>query len=912
MLSKLSVTPKLRSDQMNAKNLNANGFVLVYLALAMVVILGFVALAFDTARISLAASKHSAVAEAAALLAASTYMSAPPSVIRTEEDFNQRMQYVNQRIVNFMNDRLSELATNPGEHQIELDESGNPKNLHLYPGTYLSEAPDECPTDSRGAPWCSEICNSTFPCFVTYQFGRENFNYGVNGMRLVVESPTSTPVRMALGKVVGVPNKILRSSAVTYNAPRYFYALIDLSMSIASGNMSTWGRNRQLMSYRLAADAPCSTGTACVSCDPINNPTTCTSPVCNFAAGHDELWNSEFYFDNNLSDRNYSGIFLAKPTASWASLITASDSCFRLPQCIPLYGNTVLPTPDVPGTDYPPTTQGSPIRIAWHFIGNNRDNPNEFVGELPKRYFKSDYYCVTTPALKRAYMNGTTGQVEAGISTTPARKYLTEDPSKLIAGENLTVDDQYFGAEPYASVLRGLYIVIQRLKDQQIPGDRFGVMGFDQKLGFVKLSGSDILGSVTNLAALDDPGLNAILDAVSPSASATAADFGSTTAISRRFDLGLFPDELSPNTALPHAISNGMFHVMKTPGFKSANNYLLVFSDFLPTKGCKLTEKSPGSDPIDIDSPEMVACRQAFTNLNAGDMPGVPPKDFDGERFRRAIIDVDGEGLLLDKLHAEKIQPMFFSFNAIPGEYLYKHPNLPRCMTRQEVVSANIPVTSGGENMSAVDIRTQFRTFSLLSDPRVSWVGLSSRLARKAIAYGGDFVQLAPPCVPLNYKGFTGTGRGGRNEIVLRTKTRIDRLCADDPQAGGHAPINVPRFMLTDDPSRDSLRATYGVSIVKTNISNLPDLYNFQGLRLERPSNNFQSMGQVGWRGLFDYNWIGTQQGNLRKSLPPIDITIEGSLRCDYESRSISDQITDAVSRLFKGSTAIMVSDPTH
>ena len=914
---------------------NQRGAVFVYLAIISVMLITFLAVALDLARLNTAVTKSETATVAAAQLAVRTYLTSAPTVVSSESDHVAKMTIVSAKVKELFNDYLnSSGGTADGLVADDLS------NLSLIPGTYFATRPPEC-SSSRGPVWC-RLCpagraEDDYQCFIPFQWGR--FEYGVNSFRIALTSRSDSPLRFIFGKITGVDHEIFTVRSMAAQPARLFLFMLDTSESMIRATHPKFGREQAVYNVPLPVGESCVTGGSSYrsNCDMNGNSLElgeARGPCRNVDPAFDPIWYSDLYFNDPAwcDARNQSNA-CGSPTplprhgymCPWNDPIyrpdmdksferyTGSnwnDTCLSSPSWIPSFG--IAGNPDHWGAMswWPVNADRAPVNTNWAYIGDTRGVGSS--GLFPRRRFKSDYGCESVNLLTLSKLDNLSGKFVDSIDSIPARDYLVEDPNKVRVSDkkdpNYLEFKDYQGPQPLTDTLKALYRVWWELRAQRIPGDRMGIVTFNQRIGPTTLA--------VNLSPLSDPKLEIIMKAInSDLGQSSPTEIMNLARIGERFDLGLFPDDRFAGTALPTALATGLYHIKKTAGYKSAASYLIMMSDLLATHGCDLTAR--GSPSPALSDGELESCRTHASYIEDDDIRvvGLAPQDRNGERYRYAINDVVGDGLILDSIREAGVRPVFLVFNgAAGGEFLYKHPTLDRCATREETIASGKPLTPGGQGLSLQWIRREFNHADVVADPGTTFSLYSSVIARKAIAYGGDFVQLQRPCA---------LSEAEQPEI----DQRIENLCKKYG-GDGSVPLNLSDLTSGCDWIGEFARRPRGVNFISTYFNPTRersgnDFFSFAGgLHLRRVANTWCSKGILGGdqpmagtpndgcAALWDYNWVAKQ---FTTKLPPIDIVTRTDanfgavLRCDRESRGVEQQIVDTVSELFKPTAARIV-----
>ena len=908
----------------------------MYLAIISLMLITFIAVALDLARLNTAVTKSETATTAAAQLAVRTYLTTAPAVVTTESDHNTKMTAVTANVKQLLNDYLnSSGVTSDGLVADDLS------NLNLIPGTYFAIKPPEC-IDSRGPAWC-RLCPSgrsddDYQCFIPFEWGR--FVYGVNSFRISLTSRADSPLRFVFGKLTGVEYEIFTVRSMAAQPARLFLFMLDTSESMIRATHQKFGREQAVYNVPLPAGESCVTGGSSYrsNCDMNGNSLELgetRGPCKAVDQAFDSIWYSDLYFnDPSWCDaRNQSDACGGSPTplpkhgymCPWNDPIyrpTAdesfrryasynwNDTCLAAPNWIPNFGIAGIPDHWGNMSWYPQAADLAPVNLNWAYLGDTRGVGT--AGLFPRRRFKSDYRCESVNLLTLSKIDNLSGKFVDSIDSIPARDYLVEDPNKVrVLDKNdpnhLEFRD-YQGPQPLTDTLKALYRVWWELRAQRIPGDRMGIVTFNKRLGPTTLA--------VNLSPLSDPKLETIMKAINSDLSQSSpTEIMNLARIGERFDLGLFPDDRFAGTALPTALAVGLYHIKKTSGYKSATSYLIMMSDLLATHGCDLTAR--GAPSPALNDSELESCRTSAKYIEDNDIrvSGLAPQDRNGERYRYAINDVVGDGLILDSIREAGVRPVFLVFNgAAGGEFLYKHPSLDRCATREEIIASGKALTPGGQGLSLQWIRREFNHADVVADPGTTFSLYSSIIARKAIAYGGDFVQLQRPCALSQVEQPT-------------IDQRIENLCKDYG-GDGSVPLNLSELSSGCDWIGEFARRPRGLNFIATGFNPTrerygSDFFSFAGgLHLRRVANTWASKGTLGGdqpmvgtpndgcAALWDYNWVAKQ---FTTKLPSIDIVTRTDanfgavLRCDRQSRGVEQQIVDTVSELFKPSAARMV-----
>lgn len=635
-------------------------------------------------------------------------------------------------------------------------------------------------------------------------------------------------------------------------------------------------------------------------CDARNQKITCNSeraPLPKF--GYMCPWNDPIYRpDDSESFRRYTGY-------NWR------DACLSQPHWIPTFGINSIPAKWGNLGWYPADPDRIRNPATWRFMGDAR---GFHYPSIPPRWrFKNDYKCESTPTLTLSKIDPVSGRFVADVDQALERDYLVEDPNLVrVSDVNNPLYPElkdYQGPQPLTDTLKALYRVWWELRAQKIPGDRMGIVSFNRRLGPTTLA--------INLSLLNDPALETVMKSINSDLSQSSpTEIMNLARLGDRFDIGLYPDDRFSGTALPSALAAGLFHIKKTSGYKSSLPYLIMMSDLLATHGCDLTPR--GSPSPALTDAELQWCRTRGTYMEDDDirLSLVPAQDRNGERYRYAINDVVGDGLILDAIREAGVKPIFLVFNgAAGGEFLYKHPTENRCATREETIASGKPLTPGAQGLTTQWIRREFNHADIVADPGTTFSLYSSIIARKAIAYGGDFIQLQRPCALSE----------DEKPVI---NDRIENLCKDFG-GDGEAPLNLSQLSSGCDWIGEFIRRPRGVNYISsqfwaTNEDHGSKFFSFSaGLHLRRVANTWASKGILGGdqpmqgtpndgcAALWDYNWVGKE---FAWKLPSIDIisTVDDRnfgavLRCDRESRGVEQQIVDTVRELFKPSAARIV-----
>jgi hypothetical protein len=812
------------------------GAFIPFLAIAVVGLLALVGLVIDGARLFISMTQNNKIARIAAQLAIREYSTYVPSGSANAEDqHQQKMKHVNEQVANLLNDELNSIFGYSGKEVVKLASSKDKfdEGLILTPGVYYLSADDIPDPTLRGN--CPDASPEN-GCWVPYQAGGgvNSFRAEVltptssvikmvllrllsdQEFKLSDEAFSYLKPRIFLN-LVDMSESITEGNFNSFGRYRSKFLFRFNGTNGASGAacISPPRATYPSCSFYPIKDDQVWNG------EFYSNDFSVPDERCQSLGAPDCLLVERRMCPNSgVSDKEYAYRW-ALGHHTWVSGIFGEMS--HVPACSPVFW-TERPNIKGPCGRRSCFDNNSYQPYGYRFLGDTRPKLiyENGVSRQPHFFrFKTDYFNHRV-ALTRGKLNQNSEITETGSIITGS--YLVEDPAGIRndnysqrekgwapsngynhgsppdpdgyfkyegcdyggeAGNWYSCDRRrgymmhrlqpdYEGPEPYNSILKGLWYIHRRTAEQNIPGDKFGVLFFDSTLTSFK---SQIpLTPVIREGATPSPDqekLHTLLEAINPTKN---TPFWARNRIQERLNLGLFPDPLAPETNISHAIALAVKYLKAQPNFRGADIYLNLFTDFIAFSHCNFKDG--------VTDSALEACTQV-TGLNSDK---APPGDSAPQRLMGMLNDLIGwprpngerQKGLITYLKEQGIKPIFFAFNGtIGGEPLYPHPTEDRCLTRTEVrentLNFNPPLplnfTSAVENALVTDrfdrvvrryvVQGGLGNFYLYS--------LGDMMDPLLKAYG-DLIQLMRPC-----PRFTGKPSA---------LTRLNNYCANHPLKG--------------------------------------------------------------------------------------------------------------------------------
>lgn len=463
---------------LNSCNSNQSGAFIVFVAITLAMLIGFIALVVDGARLMISSTKNLQLAEHAASVAVREYVTYSPPSSNAADLHSKRLVRVKKVVAAMLNDELNSLFGNVGAQNIITDEEGNiVEGILLTAGQYFPTA--DSISDTTLKSQCST--NSKLGCWVPFSPGNTQ-GVGVNSFRAIVTTPSSGLIKTIFLQAVGSQKFSLTDEAFSFLKPRVFMNLVDMSESITEGNFNSLGRYRSKFMFRFA-DGSSGDGSDCITPWEGSSSTTQVPPSCRFnPLRDDQIWNAEFYNNkftvpdgicestddptclnvdrsmcfpplNTALDSSWSIDRYDKPMWDWEA------PSWLIPGCSPIFW--VKEGGKITSSDHANVGvqchsrnsclhQGGFATYAYRFLGDERSyrnqlfyeplmqdlvpnntlnpDPNTLVARQPHFLrFKGDYFSSDFINLKRAVIDPTTGQITEGTDSISGQ-YLVENP----------------------------------------------------------------------------------------------------------------------------------------------------------------------------------------------------------------------------------------------------------------------------------------------------------------------------------------------------------------------------------------------------------------------------------------------------------------------------------------------------
>lgn len=455
------------------------GAFVVFIAVTLAMLIGFIALVIDGARLMISSTKNLQLAEHAAAVAVREYVTYSPPAADAAELHSKRLIRVKQIVASMLNDQLNSLFGNFGAQNVITDGEGNiTEGIVLSAGQYFPNL--DSISDSGLRTQCS--ANSKLGCWVPYSPGNTQ-GTGVNSFRAVVTTPSSGLIKTIFLQAVGSQKFQLNDQAFSFLKPRVFMNLVDMSESITEGNFNSYGRYRSKFMFRLA-DGFSGDGVSCIS--PWEGSTSLTQPdpECRFnPLRDDQIWNAEFYnnsfaVNDNICEAINDPVCLnidrsmcfppegTSSTSDWSfnrydkPMWDWEAPSWLIPGCSPIFwvhaGDTVAGGNATGGECNGKKScmhQGGFATYAYRFLGDRRTDgehlfyeplvqdliplnklpadPNTLVARQPHFLrFKEDYFPSGNLNFERAIIHPDTGAIVEGDDSIFG-EYLVENPYNL-------------------------------------------------------------------------------------------------------------------------------------------------------------------------------------------------------------------------------------------------------------------------------------------------------------------------------------------------------------------------------------------------------------------------------------------------------------------------------------------------
>jgi len=378
------------------------------------------------------------------------------------------------------------------------------------------------------------------------------------------------------------------------------------------------------------------------------------------------------------------------------------------------------------------------------------------------------------------------------------------------------VERNYTGPEPYNSILKGLYRIHDSIQDQNIPGDKLMILPFDDTIGSIDATVplTDVIryGEEDGELSESQLKLKTVLDSIKTPTLVhpnITTKFHSWDQIQKRIKLGLIPDSSKRNTNISRAIATTIAYASKA-GIQGADNYLLLFSDFVATGTCSLSQLTltqPVTDaqlqnciestdsiggvswvsqPGDLEDPGVSIDREPF--LASGANPNVPQN-----RAWRALQDLrikrNGNDYgLLKRLREMGITPIFFAFNGKDGgkPVFQDNNNSAQCLSDDGVKGFGDRIASG-ISTGRWGLKWSYATRPQHRRPDRFYFEIGSLASSVSSIAGGKYVRLLPGCPCF------GSGCGSTTNPNPSATAAMNRLCSSG--IGGVNTGGVPKML---------------------------------------------------------------------------------------------------------------------
>ena len=519
---------KIVKSVLQRRSDNQTGAVIVLVALLLVVVISFGALAIDGLTAANAQRQLSVVSEMGSLAAAEQFFGSGAAT--TQGQLTEALARANQ--VSALNDIVGyaegqsaspdqpfgylglAFGTDPVADCAAFPAGNDCTNGLLIPGEYFIEDPD-----GSGGP--QDPCSGAYPCFVP----APDENSTISAFR--VDTYLVTPMRTWFGGLTGFDNLAITGTATASQVPRHAMFLVDESPSMT-------GDTNRLTNLSCPGDGNDPNPPLDSACyNHFSDPTLVPAGIGLYTydsgqpqngleqdvrvRSHRSYYAYEDVFTNGTTtcsdpDPDYNAIEVA---CSWEGLVNMGN---RPAIC-------------------PPGGGGGNPQCAWN---NQSFEPFETT-----KWFPDDY----------SY-NFTVNE----ICDRGARNYLAPDPLGPLPD-----------AQPLFSVLRGVVAAINEFANNAVAGDLIGVKAFDDCVVTDPASARFFdLGPVSNIptSAIDpDHASRAFLD-------------------NMFFPLGNY------NTDGGQALSNALSDLSNAPNALLASSFVVIFTDWLfncegdPTRNC--------------------------------------------------------------------------------------------------------------------------------------------------------------------------------------------------------------------------------------------------------------------------------------------------------------------------------------
>lgn len=910
--------------------------------------------------------------------------------------------------------------------------------LVLIPGTYLTDVPQTCTTNECTECKKATPVAGRKGCFITNRWNdNPQQRYGVNGFKAIVKVRPSAPVRYLFSKLLpgggASESSGFESTSYAYQRPRNFVALVDMSPSIIEGNFKDSGRQRARFTYKLASGSAAS-GSSCKGTDTTVGCNFDTVSGDDFA-WNSHLYLNPPSVDDHRCEGSCLYDSYRRVGVNSRSLYVASGQSDLPSDKSPLFGTTDnVPLGSIcPGKTYCDSeawfSSGSTAHY-WRFLGDERysaasfptvvdsNNPT-WIRQPIMRRFKSDYFGISIINTPRGIFDyaGTTPTLDTTDEDLNGN-YLVEDPSGLrndtryFSNPNGTddrpsfvdfptndplsvngvscwqgrtencikgmfapeVERNYSGPEPYNSILKGLYRVHDGIQNQEIPGDRFMVVPFDDVLGAAKSIIPltpvirDPLHVAANTLTTDQEKLRNLLLAtqINTSITPTDVDFSSKEQIRSRIQMGLIPDASKRNTNISRAVASTLRYLEQS-GIQGSDTYLLLFTDFVASGTCSVAPQITNNKTID----QIIRSCSESSDFLGGIPWAVWGAEADYTNGENSVANRAWRGLLdfyykpnnpvstvqynlLDKMQNIGVTPVFFVFNGKDGgKPIFPDPTTSGCLSDQKISEFGNRLSSG-----VLTGEWGFK-YTLSHDRDDEYMVDIGILASEVSKRKGRYIRLLPGCPHYpgsdtqtklnslcNAMELVKPAINGVPQIIspsswtgnLPVPSRLDSSLTKLTQTGwGNAPESATNPAFFDYLNRN-LGIMKGITPGGYHDSGGHYLLSFDN----GSSSDWSSENMVNWScgtqyirdlgsldGIFKSSYFSPGMGDMlsKDSLVPLrsnsfiisdvpttQITTWGTLRCEpsKSGKDMSDTIFDEIKSIFQKSTASIVSAPAY
>ena len=256
---------------------NNRGAILVFVAITLVVLLGFLALVIDVGIGESGRSEEQTAVQNAALAAMSTYVRALKTpVAQRTISAQEAAQTSAERVISASN-RISTAYRQNQRPSTNLTATNNPSidgsitDGSITFGKMLWDTPNPTATPPAGSDL--DRCRNIAPCFVPMAIPANTATPAGDATAIEIKtSSSSNPLKTIFGRIFGAARYDIETSAIATLIPQNYLFLVDLSPSIVDQSHSRFG-------IREAECAPPGdTGSKCLDTNWFINP-SCFQPA---------------------------------------------------------------------------------------------------------------------------------------------------------------------------------------------------------------------------------------------------------------------------------------------------------------------------------------------------------------------------------------------------------------------------------------------------------------------------------------------------------------------------------------------------------------------------------------------------------------------------------------------------------